>query len=113
MPTDQLSRVFTALGDPTRRAILMRLMQGDANVVELAKPFDMTQPAISRHLKVLEEAGLVSRSNQATSRPRHLEVETLKEATMWMENYRRFWDESYERLDRVVEQLVKEEGEEK
>jgi DNA-binding transcriptional ArsR family regulator len=113
MAVDQLSRVFTALGDPTRRAILQRLMSGDADVAELAKPFAMSQPAISHHLKVLEDAGLVSRGRVANSRPRHLEVETLKEATMWMDDYRRFWDESYTRLGTLLEKLQREEGEEK
>lgn len=105
MPTDQLSRVFAALGDPTRRAILSRLADGDANVAELAKPFAMSMPAVSRHLKVLEDAGLISRNRKATARPSHLEVRALKDATMWMENYRKFWDESFDRFDEVLDTL--------
>lgn len=105
MSTDELSRVFAALGDPTRRAILSRLADGDANVAELAKPFAMSMPAVSRHLKVLEDAGLISRNRKATTRPSHLEVRALKDATMWMENYRRFWDESFDRFDEVLDTL--------
>jgi DNA-binding transcriptional ArsR family regulator len=105
MPVDELSRVFAALGDPTRRAILTRLIEGDANVAELARPFDVSLPAISRHLRVLEDAGLISRNRKATTRPSHLEVATLKKATMWMENYRRFWDESFDRFDTVLATL--------
>jgi DNA-binding transcriptional ArsR family regulator len=96
---DQLSAVFSALADPTRREILLRLMQGDANVSQLAEPFDVSQPAISKHLKVLESAGLVSRSRVATSRLSHLEAEPLREATMWMERYKHFWTSSFDKLD--------------
>ena len=99
MPTDQLSAVFAALADPTRREILLRLTEGDANVSQLAEPFDLSQPAISKHLKVLESAGLVSRSRVATSRLSHLEAGPLREATMWMERYKHFWNSSFDKLD--------------
>ncbi len=102
MPVDQLSRVYGALADPTRRAILARLAEGDANVGELTAPFDMTQPAVSRHLKVLERAGLVSRTRQATARLSHLEAEPLKDATVWLARYREYWEESFERLDELL-----------
>src|ERR1700681_2928187 len=104
-PGDQLSTVFGALADPTRRAILARLTSGDAQVAELAAPFNMSQPAISRHLKVLEQAGLISRTRRATARLSHLEAEPLREATVWLARYREFWDESYERLDVLVAAL--------
>lgn len=99
---DQLTTVFAALADPTRRAIIERLTSGDASVAELAQPFAMSQPAVSRHLKVLESAGLISRSRVATSRYSHLEAEPLKEATEYMEKYRRFWNESFDRLDDAI-----------
>lgn len=102
MSTDQLSAVFAALADPTRREILRRLTDGDANVSELAAPFDLSQPAISKHLKVLESAGLVSRSRVATSRLSHLEAEPLREATMWMERYKHFWNSSFDKLDAAL-----------
>jgi DNA-binding transcriptional ArsR family regulator len=102
MSFDQLSAVFGALADPTRRAILMRLTEGDANVAELSAPFRVSQPAISRHLKVLEQAGLISRSRRATARLSHLEAEPLREATAWLARYREYWDESYERLDALL-----------
>lgn len=105
MPVDQLDAVFGALADPTRRAILARLAEGDANVAALAAPFRVSQPAISRHLKVLEQAGLISRSRQATARLSHLEAEPLREATAWLARYREFWDESYERLDALLSSL--------
>jgi DNA-binding transcriptional ArsR family regulator len=105
MAVDELSKVFSALADPTRRAILTRLSSGDANVVDLAAPFAMSLPAVSRHLKVLEAAGLISRDRKATTRPSHLEAETLQGATLWMEGYRQFWDESFERFDAVLDQL--------
>lgn len=108
MPGDQLSAVFGALADPTRRAILGRLTQGDANVAELAAPFTVSQPAISRHLKVLEQAGLISRSRRATARPSHLEAEPLRDATEWLAHYREYWDESYGRLDAVLAALQDE-----
>ncbi|WP_284974112.1 metalloregulator ArsR/SmtB family transcription factor [Arthrobacter sp. efr-133-TYG-104] len=96
---DQLSAVFGALADPTRRAILHRLSQGDAQVSDLAAPFQISQPAISKHLKVLEDAGLISRRRIATSRLSHLEGQPLKEATDYMERYKKFWDESFDKLD--------------
>jgi DNA-binding transcriptional ArsR family regulator len=102
MPEDRLSAVFAALADPTRRAILARLAEGDATVSELAAPFDMSQPAISRHLKVLERAGLISRSRHATFRLSHLEAEPLREATAWLARYRDYWEESYQRLDELL-----------
>ena len=105
MSNDQLSAVFSALADPTRRAILTRLTQGDATVAELAAPFSVSQPAISRHLKVLEQAGLVSRSRRATARLSHLEAEPLREATEWLASYREYWDESYDRLDALLAAL--------
>src|SRR5687767_3180748 len=102
MQPSQLDAVFGALADPTRRAILARLTEGDANVAELAAPFRVSQPAISRHLKVLEQAGLISRSRRATARLSHLEAEPLREATAWLARYRAYWDESYERLDELL-----------
>jgi len=108
MTADQLSEVFGALADPTRRAILLRLTEGDANVGELAAPFRVSQPAISRHLKVLERAGLISRSRRATARLSHLEAEPLRDATAWLDRYRAYWDESYERLDELLATLQRE-----
>ncbi len=105
---DQLSAVFSALADPTRRAILARLSSGDATVAEIAAPFSVSQPAISRHLKVLEAAGLISRSRRATARLSHLEATPLREATAWLANYQRFWDESHERLDALLARLAAE-----
>jgi DNA-binding transcriptional ArsR family regulator len=105
MVDDQLSLVFGALADPTRRAILTRLAEGEATVAELAAPFNMSQPAISRHLKVLEHAGLISRSRRATARLSHLEAEPLREVTAWLARYQRFWDESHERLDDLLAAL--------
>jgi len=105
MSGDQLSAIFGALADPTRRAILVRLTEGDATVAELAAPFSMSQPAVSKHLKVLEQAGLISRRRRATARFSHLEAEPLREATEWLVQYQRFWDESYERLDELLERL--------
>lgn len=99
---DQLSTVFGALADPTRRAILQRLTEGDASVAELAEPFDMSQPAVSKHLKVLEGAGLISRSRVATARYSHLEAEALKEAVEYMERYKRFWGAAFDRLDKAI-----------
>jgi DNA-binding transcriptional ArsR family regulator len=97
--TNHLSITFAALADPTRRAILLRLASGEATVTELARPFDMSQPAISKHLAVLERAGLISRSRQAQRRPCRLEARRLKQAKQWIERYRRFWEESFDRLD--------------
>jgi DNA-binding transcriptional ArsR family regulator len=105
MRADHLSTTFGALADPTRRAILARLASGEANVTELAKPFDMSQPAISKHLKVLERAGLISRGRDAQSRPCRLEARRLQEATAWMEHYRRFWEESFDRLDVYLDDM--------
>ncbi len=105
MQTDPLSAVFGALADPTRRAILARLADGDANVAELTAPFRVSQPAISRHLKVLEGAGLVSRSRRATARLSHLEAEPLREATEWLARYQAYWDESHARLDALLASL--------
>jgi DNA-binding transcriptional ArsR family regulator len=101
----RLDAVFAALADPTRRAILARLASGQASVVELAKPFDMSQPAISKHLKVLEGAGLISRSQQAQLRPRRLEAKPLAHAIGWLETYREFWEKSYDGLDTLLDEL--------
>ena len=108
MAVDQLSDVFGALADPTRRAILLRLTEGDANVAELSAPFRVSQPAISRHLKVLERAGLISRSRRATARLSHLEAEPLRQATAWLARYRQYWDESYGRLDELLAALQRD-----
>ena len=105
MAGDQLSAVFGALADPTRRAILTRLTRGDATVAELSAPFHVSQPAISRHLKVLEQAGLISRSRRATARLSHLDAQPLREATAWLARYQAFWDESYGRLDELLARL--------
>ena len=105
MAADQLSLVFGALADPTRRAILTRLAEGEATVAQLAAPFSVSQPAISKHLKVLEHAGLVSRTRRATARLSRLEAGPLREVTTWLARYQRFWDESYERLDDVLAAL--------
>lgn len=105
MAVDQLSAVFGALADPTRRALLTRLTEGDATVAELAAPFQVSQPAISRHLKVLEQAGLISRRRRATARLSHLEAEPLRKASAWLARYREYWDESYERLDALLTSL--------
>src|SRR5512139_1569652 len=99
MPTDQLSSTFAALADPTRRAIIARLAGGEASVTELAAPFEMTMPAISKHLKVLERAGLITRGRAAQRRPCRLKAERLKDVDEWVERYRRFWEESFDRLD--------------
>jgi DNA-binding transcriptional ArsR family regulator len=98
MSSDPLSTTFGALADPTRRAILARLAAGEASVTELAEPFAMSLPAVSKHLKVLERAGLVARGRTAQWRPCRIAAEPLKEAADWLENYRRFWDDSFERL---------------
>ena len=105
MTTDRLSLVFGALADPTRRAILTRLAEGEATVAELAAPFAVSQPAISKHLKVLEQAGLISRNRRATARLSRLEAEPLREVTSWLARYQRFWDESHERLDDLLAAL--------
>ena len=103
---DQLDAVFGALADPTRRAILARLAEGDRTVSELNAPFRVSQPAISRHLKVLESAGLISRNRRATARLSHLEAEPLREATEWLARYRAFWEERYGRLDALLASLT-------
>ena len=109
MASDQLSVTFAALADPTRRAILARLAQGEASVTELAKPFDLSLPGISKHLKVLQRAGLVRQSRNAQWRPCRLDADGLKEASAWVGEYRRFWDESFQRLDDVLQDLIKKE----
>jgi DNA-binding transcriptional ArsR family regulator len=105
MPTDTLDATFAALADPTRRAILARLACGEASVNELAEPFDMTLPGISKHLKVLERAGLISRGRVAQSRPCRLEAAPLREAADWVEGYRRFWEGSFDRLEDYLREL--------
>ncbi len=102
---DRLSAAFSALADPTRRAILARLALGEASVTELAEPFAMSLPAISKHLKVLERAGMIAQSREKQWRPRRLEPGPLKEAAEWLESYRRFWDESFDRLDAYLKTL--------
>jgi DNA-binding transcriptional ArsR family regulator len=105
MPAAHLDATFAALADPTRRAILARLALGEASVTELAEPFEMTQPAISKHLKVLERAGLVSRGRDAQRRPRRLEAKPLAEATEWLEGYRQFWENRFQKLDAVLDEM--------
>jgi DNA-binding transcriptional ArsR family regulator len=108
--TDRLSTAFAALADPTRRAILARLALGDASVNELAQPFDMSLPAISKHLKVLEKAGMIAQSREKQWRPRRLEPGPLKEAADWLDYYRRFWDQSFDRLDAYLKMLQSKGG---
>jgi DNA-binding transcriptional ArsR family regulator len=103
--SQRLDATFAALADPTRRAILARLASGEASVMELTKPFAMTQPAISKHLKVLERAGLISRSRDAQRRPRRLEARPLAEATGWLEGYRQIWEGRFQRLDALLDEL--------
>src|SRR5213594_2614863 len=113
LATEQLDRTFGALADPTRRAILARLASGHATVTELAEPFAMSLPAVSKHLKVLERAGLIARGRERQWRPARLEAGPLREADEWIERYRQFWEESYDRLDEYLEELQgrgKEEG---
>jgi DNA-binding transcriptional ArsR family regulator len=110
MATDSLSKTFAALADPTRRAILARLTEGAATVKELSAPFAMSGPAVSKHLRVLERAGLITRGRDAQWRPCRLEATPLKEVAAWAESYRRFWDESYERLDEYLQHLKETEG---
>lgn len=109
MPSDHLSATFAALADPTRRAILARLISGEASVTELAEPFDMSMPAISKHLKVLERAGLIARSREAQWRPCRLDAGPLKEVADWVERYRRFFEESFDRLDDYLHELQRKE----
>jgi DNA-binding transcriptional ArsR family regulator len=109
-PQAQLDATFTALADPTRRAILARLAQGEASVTELAKPFAMSQPAISKHLKMLERAGLVSRGRDAQRRPCRLVAKPLANANHWLETYRQFWEASFQRLDQLLEEMQGEEN---
>ena len=106
--SERLDLTFAALADPTRRAILARLASGEASVQELAAPFDMSQPAISKHLKVLERAGLISSGQDAQRRPRRLEPERLEEAVDWIERYREIWEENYQRLDALLEAMQAE-----
>ncbi|SRR6266508_50319 len=108
--TDPLSTTFAALADPTRRAILARLTEGAATVTELSAPFAISGPAVSKHLRVLERAGLITRGREAQWRPCRLEATPLKEVAEWAENYRRFWDESYTRLDEYLQRLKEKEG---
>ena len=106
--TQRLDATFSALADPTRRAILARLASGDASVAELARPFDMSQPAVSKHLKVLERAGLISRGRDAQRRLSRIEGSPLEDAFDWLRDYRRFWERSYERLDALLDELKAE-----
>ncbi|MBB5518219.1 ArsR/SmtB family transcription factor [Amphiplicatus metriothermophilus] len=110
MPNDRLSTTFAALADPTRRAILARLTAGEATVSELAEPFEMSMPAVSKHLKVLERAGLIERGRQAQWRPCRLETAPLREIDDWLERYRRFWEASFDRLDAYLKNLQREEN---
>jgi DNA-binding transcriptional ArsR family regulator len=105
MPPDHLSTIFAALADPTRRAILARLSSGEASVTELAEPFDMSLPAVSKHLKVLERAGLIERGREAQWRPCRLRANPLREVDDWVEQYRRHWEESFDRLDEYLRKL--------
>jgi DNA-binding transcriptional ArsR family regulator len=109
MHTDRLSTTFAALSDPTRRAILARLASGEATVMELAKPYDISQPAISRHLRVLEQAGLIVRGRNAQSRPSRIEAAPLKEIVEWAQRYRHFWDQSFHRLGEYLGELQRQE----
>ena len=110
MPTDRLSATFAALADPTRRAILARLALGETSVTELAKPFDMSLPAVSKHLKVLERAGLISRGRDAQWRPCQLNAGPLKDVADWVEHYRRFWEETFDRLDEYLKEVRQKES---
>lgn len=107
MQTQQLDRTFQALADPTRRQILAQLMQGDALLKDLAEPFDMSVPAVGKHLKVLVDAGLVSRRRDAQRRPCHLEAEPLEAAVGWLEDYRQFWEQRYQQLDALLGEMSK------
>ena len=109
MTPDQLNTTFAALADPTRRAILARLASGEASVTELAEPFEMSMPAISKHLKVLEHAGLIARGREAQWRPCRLQARPLKNVSEWIEHYRRFWTESFDRLDDYLREVQRKE----
>jgi len=109
MQPDHLTNTFAALADPTRRAILARLATGEASVTELAEPFAMSMPAVSKHLKVLERAGLIARGREAQWRPCRLDAAPLKDVAGWIEHYRRFWDQSFDRLDAYLIELKKKE----
>jgi DNA-binding transcriptional ArsR family regulator len=109
METDQLSATFAALADPTRRAILARLASGEASVTELAEPFDMSLPAISKHLKVLERAGLIARGREAQWRPCRLSAGPMRDAADWLDHYRRFWEEAFDRLERYLNEVKRKE----
>src|SRR3984957_11896545 len=113
MTPDPLSSTFSALADPTRRAILARLAAGEASVTKLGEPFEMRMPAISKHLKVLERAGLIARGREAQWRPCRLEAGPLKDVSNWVENYRRFWEESFDRLDEYLVELKNKQNKEK
>ena len=104
-PSQHLDATFAALADPTRRAILARLASGEATVLELAEPFEMSQPAISKHLKVLERAGLISRGQDAQRRPRRLDAKPLADVSEWLEGYRQFWEGSFQRLDTLLDEM--------
>lgn len=108
MPTDQLTRTFSALADPTRRAILARLSSGEASVTELARPFEMTLPAVSKHLKVLERAGLIARGREAQWRPCRIQPAPLKDIAAWIEEYRALWEGRFDRLDAYLDELQKQ-----
>jgi len=108
--TDRLNNAFAALANPTRRAILARLALGDASVTELAEPFEMSLPAISKHLKVLEKAGMIAQSREKQWRPRRLEPGPLKEAAEWLEHYRRFWEGSFDRVESYLQEVQSKEG---
>ncbi len=110
MTTDQLSLTFAALADPTRRAILARLSKGEAGVQELAEPFDMSLPAVSKHLKVLERAGLIARGRDAQWRPSRLQAAPLKDVATWLSGYRQFWEESFDRLEEYLAKIQNEEN---
>ena len=107
---DKLNLTFTALSDPTRRAILAKLSRGESTVQDLAKPFDMSAPAITKHLKVLENAGLISRGREAQWRPCRIEANALKEASDWIGEYRKFWEESFDRLDEYLKTMTQKKG---
>ena len=109
MSTDRLSAIFSALADPTRRAILARLASGETSVTELARPFEMSLPAVSKHLKVLERAGLISRGRDAQWRPCRLEARTMKDAADWLDEYRRLWEGRFDRFDEYLAELQQEE----